>query len=401
MSDEGRGRELSHRVRDMPEGGPAQSTAPALSEEMRQRMQAAVKAERGVAKGPNSGINGSKSGRVTRHSPAGNSRPKAAERKGRGRPSDGNTRTGTAIQPPPGHPPAQPDPPTSRRRKARLGAMAAALVLVLVLGVVLTRVIGSGDGNQGVATQSQESGLRTQAATWVTQEVSPGTSVSCDQAMCAALRADSFGGKLVVLGPASPEPPDSTLVVITPAVQALYGTSLSAAWAPSVLASFGSGPAEVSVRMIAPHGVGSYAAQARKELANRISFGTALLNLNRITLSPSAQQQLTTGQVDQRLVIALAALAATREPIDILDFANNGPGESGDVPLRYADLAATDSSAGLAQGPYVRAMHDFLDSSGVPVPTTSSVLTQPDGQVIFRVAVEAPTPAGQLSQQLP
>ena len=265
--------------------------------------------------------------------------------------------------------------------------------------MVLIRVIGPGHGDLDGATLSEEYSLRSQTAAWVAQDVSPGISISCDQVMCAALKADSFGGKLVVLGPTSPEPPASTLVVVTPAVQSLYGTSLSAAWAPSVLASFGSGTAEISVRIIAPHGVGSYQAQARTDQGYRISFGTALLNLNPITLSASAQQQLTTGQVDQRLLLALAALA-TKEPIDILDFASNGPGQSGDVPLRVADLAATDQSANLAQGPYLRAMHEFLDSSQAPFPTTSSVQTLPS-QVIFSVVVGAPTPPGQVSQQLP
>jgi hypothetical protein len=446
MSEEGRGRELPRRVRAASPSGPAQSTAPALSEELRQRMQAAVKAERDTAKAqPEHGdsqerpgeqprragdaavspvINGTKEAaggssrkranisaaaggpqrsavheRHTRSGSDSNGRTAAAERKGRARPSDGNTRTGTAIQPPSGATPIQPGTPTSRRR-ARLGALAAALIIVLALGVVLIRVIGSGRGTSDGVTLSEESSLRGQAADWVTQDVSPGTSVSCDQVMCAALKADSFGGKLVVLGPASPEPPDSALVVVTPAVQSLYGTSLSAAWAPSVLASFGSGAAEVSVRIIAPHGVGSYQAQAKRDQANRIAFGTALLNLNPITLSALAQQQLTTGRVDQRLVLALAALA-TKKPIDILDFASNGPGQSGDVPFRVADLAATDPSANLAQGPYVRAMHAFLDSSQAPFPTTSSVQTLPSQVVIFTVVVDAPTPPGQVGQQLP
>jgi len=383
MSGEGRGRELPHRVRAASPSGPAQSTAPALSEELRQRLQAAVKAERDPAKaqpehsdtqpGPggrsrrandaavNPGVNRDKpvtgrsdrsqtgksapaggsqhsaaQERDTRSSSGSNGRTAATERKGRGGPSDGNTRTGTAIQPSSSATPIQPVPRTARRRRARLGALAAALVVVLALGVVLIRVIGPGHGDLDGATLSEEYSLRSQTAAWVAQDVSPGISISCDQVMCAALKADSFGGKLVVLGPTSPEPPASTLVVVTPAVQSLYGTSLSAAWAPSVLASFGSGTAEISVRIIAPHGVGSYQAQARTDQGYRISFGTALLNLNPITLSASAQQQLTTGQVDQRLLLALAALA-TKEPIDILDFASNGPGQSGDVPLRVAD----------------------------------------------------------------
>ena len=136
--------------------------------------------------------------------------------------------------------------------------------------------------------------------------------------------------------------------MVTPAVTSLYGTSLSAAWAPSVLASFGSGPGEITVRVIALHGAISYQAQVRKDQVNRIMVA-ALLGQSRITLSVSAQQWLAAGQVDQRLVVALTALAPD-QPIDIVDFANNGPGQSKDVPLRVADLAATDQSANIGQG---------------------------------------------------
>jgi hypothetical protein len=263
--------------------------------------------------------------------------------------------------------------------------------------VVASRVFGFGPGGpNGASTLSEESLARGQAATWVAQQVSPSASVSCDQVICAALKADGFSGKLVVLGPTSPEPPDSTLVVVTPAVQSLYGTSLSSAWAPSVLASFGPETAKISVRVIAPNGVVPYQAQARVGLNNRVSDGTILLNQNLITLSASATQQLEAGQVDQRLVVALTSLSLA-QPMDILGFGNNGPGASRDVPLRVADLAATDQSAHMDQGHYVQAMHDYLDAEPAQFRPASSILTLPDGQVIFRVVVSAPSPLGQIT----
>ncbi len=164
-----------------------------------------------------------------------------------------------------------------------------------------------------------------------------------------------------------------------------------------MLASFGSGPAEISVRVVAPHGVVSYQAQARTD-QDSSEAGATLLGQSQITLSASAQQQLRAGQVDQRLVVALADLSIA-EPMDIVDFGNDGPGASPDVPLRVADLAATDQSANIAQGAYVQAMHEYLNAESAQFRPASSILTLPDGQVIFRVDVTAPTPHGLLSRQ--
>lgn len=426
MSEEGRGRALPHRARAATRGGPAQSTAPVLSEELRQRMREAVKAERGAAKGApdhnvgqgpqgetsgltdagpgnsvTSRINRAGAGQQDRKRP-GRTKPTSAaageaqrdtgrERVARG--PEGNGRTGATVRSPSSSAPARARTPRRRHLKVRVGAVALALI-VLAAGVLVTKVFGFGhNGPDAANTLNEESSARGQAATWVAEQVSPSASVACDQAMCAALKADGFSGKLVVLGATSPEPPDSTLVVVTSAVQSLFGTSLSSAWAPSVLASFGSETSEVSVRVIAPHGVVPYQAQAKAGQANSESYGTALLNGSQITLSAADQQQLKAGQVDQRLVVALADLASV-EPINILDFANNGPEASQDVPFRVADLAATDQSASMGQGPYVRAMHNYLNAEPAQFRPSSSILTLPGGQVIFRVVVSAPSPLG-------
>jgi hypothetical protein len=435
MSEEGRDRKLPHRVRAASQGGPAQSTVPVLSEEMRQRMRQAVKAERGAAQGlpdhnPGRALAGETSG-LTEDSAvnsvvngtkrAGGSRPdrtrprktertsttagRAQEDTGRervtrgtgshGRASAGPDRTGSTRRLPSGSAPVQAGTAGRRRSRSRLRALVVALVAVIALAVVGIRVFGFGHG--GLDGASTGASTRGQAATWVAEQVSATASVSCDQLMCAALKADGFPGKLVVLGPTSPAPPDSMLVVVTSAVQSLYGTSLDKAWAPSVLASFGSGTAAVSIRMIAPHGVLPYQAQIRTDQSNRVSYGMVLLSDKQVTLSASAEQQLVAGKVDQRLVLALTDLT---QPINILDFGNNGPGASGDVPLRVADLAATDQSAHMGQGPYVRALHNYLNAVSAQFRPTSSILTL-GRQVIFRVVVSAPSPLGQFSSGTP
>ena len=147
--------------------------------------------------------------------------------------------------------------------------------------------------------------------------------VSCDAVMSAALKADDLpAGKLVVLGSASPDPVPSVLVVETATVGELFGSSLATAWAPAVLASFGSGTSAITVRVVAPHGAAACQTSLDAGLAGRKTSGAALLNDSRITVSATARSQLLAGQVDSRLLLALAALAgrqadghrAIREP---------------------------------------------------------------------------------------
>jgi hypothetical protein len=123
--------------------------------------------------------------------------------------------------------------------------------------------------------------------------------VSCDVVMCAALKAHGFpAGKLVMLGSASPDPVPSDVVVQTAAVRALFGSSLATGWAPAVLASFGSGPGAITVRVVAPHGAAAYQASLHADLAGRKRSGTALLYHSRITVSATTRSQLASGQVD-------------------------------------------------------------------------------------------------------
>ena len=110
--------------------------------------------------------------------------------------------------------------------------------------------------------------------------------------MCAALTAHGFpAGQLVVLGPTSPDPVPSVLVVETAAVRALFGSGLAAAWAPAILASFGSGPGAITVRVVAPHGAAAYQTSLNADLADRKKSGAALLNDSPITVSATARSR--------------------------------------------------------------------------------------------------------------
>jgi len=303
---------------------------------------------------------------------------------------------------PPGPPEETPREEPHGRLFAQIRLVIMAIVLIAagsLITLVCLHIANSSSGNSGAgaALQRQEASTRRQAASWVTQQVSPDDVVSCDRTMCAALRAAGFPGKLLVLGTASQPPVNSAVVVVTQVVRDLFGSNISSAWAPDVLASMGSGAAEVTIRVVAPHGVLAYQDQLSSGLAVREQDGKALQGNPQITLSPVANQQLTGGQVDYRLLVALANLA-TDEPIDIMQFGNVGSGASARLPLRYADLAVDVSAAKMASPLYQRAMHTLLGAAPSQFrPVRSQGVVLPNGTDVLRVEFTAPSPPGSIS----
>jgi hypothetical protein len=212
--------------------------------------------------------------------------------------------------------------------------------------------------------------------------------------MCAALRAHGFPvGKLVVLGPASPDPVPSVLVVETATVRELFGSILAIAWAPAVLASFGSGTGAITIRVVAPHGAAAYQTSLNADLAARKPSGAALLSYSQITVSATARSQLVAGRVDSRLLLALALLAGS-QPIDIVRFGNLGPGASPGVPLRFADLAESVPAAHMDRAAYVRAVWAVLSGVDARVRPARTVSGPVQGQAVLRVEFTAPSPLG-------
>jgi hypothetical protein len=273
---------------------------------------------------------------------------------------------------------------------------ACTVVVGLVIGVLAavafrhyTRPAG------GDAAASQRAAVRDEAALWVAQQVDRAATVSCDQVMCAALRARGFPrGRLMTLGPTSDPPNGTDVVVETPAVRALFGSSLDAAWAPAVLASFGSAADRIAVRVIAPHGVAVYQVLLRTDLAARERAGAALLHDPRVTVSSAAAGQLAGGLVDSRLLGALAALTR-HQPISIVGFGNAGPGASPGIPLRVADLAREDRAARRPGTAYVRSARAYLSTISAAfhlIPVTT--VAPPHAPSVLRIQVTAPSPLG-------
>jgi hypothetical protein len=249
------------------------------------------------------------------------------------------------------------------------------------------------------AAQRQEARVRKQAATWVAQQVSPHDIVSCDRVMCAVLAAHGFPSRqLLVLGSTSIYPKAAAVVIETAAVRSLFGTSLHA-YAPAVLATFGFGDFQIAIRVIAPDGAAAYYSALGKDLAARKASGAALLQVNVITLSPMARKQLIAGQVDSRLLLGIATLAA-KLPVDIVQFGNTAPGADADIPLRYAELAQNDPASHLAGSAYLQSVRADLDAvQAAYQPTSIATAVGPGGQPVLRIAFSAPSPLGLFNPQ--
>jgi hypothetical protein len=405
MADEDSGRELPQRVRGEARPGssvPAASPSPVLSEELRQRMREAVTAERSGAATKQDEAPGSKAAAPKPEPPATPEpqvRPVRAANAGPIAEDEITQWIGTTANPPS---PAKPPSPVRRRAagRSRTRRTARFVAVVLVIGVLaVAGIMYFGRSPAGSPTSAaaarQAAKARVAAASWVAQQVSRGVKVSCDSVMCAALRARGFpSGHLLVLGSASEVPTSSAVVVETPAVLRLFGSSLATAWAPAVLASFGSGPSLVTVRVIAPGGAAAYRTLLNNDLRARKSAGSALLGDSLISVPVLAQHQLSAGQVDSRLVLALADLAG-HQPITIVQFGTDGPGVSAELPLRFVDLAENVKAAHLGRAAYVKAVRDFLGQVKVSYrPASITTVPLPDGDPGLRVTVSAPSPLG-------
>ena len=119
-------------------------------------------------------------------------------------------------------------------------------------------------------------------------------------------------------------------------------------------------------------------------------------------MSATARSQLGAGQVDSRLLAALAALAG-HQPVDIVRFENPGPGASPGVPLRFAELAESVPAAHMDAAAYMRAAWAVLSAADPrirPARAVSGTLQHQavsgmlQRQAVLRVEFTAPSPLG-------
>ena len=291
-------------------------------------------------------------------------------------------------------------------RQRVLAAVTAVLVVFAAGGLTVALVRNTGSGRSARATGTAapapaglapvQAGVaaRQQAAAWVAAQVSHSAVVSCDPAMCAALQADGFpAGDLMTLGPAASDPLGSAVIVSTAAVRSEFGNRLTTVYGPTVIASFGSGSAQVDVRVYAPGGAAAYLAALQADQNSRRSVGRQLLSNSRVSAAPAAQQQLDAGQVDSRLLITIATLAG-QGPVRVVAFGDSGPGASPGAPLRLAELASPPG----AKSGYLQSVLALLRAQQAPYLANSVTLAQlSGGQQIVRIEFSAPSPLGLVS----
>jgi len=392
MADNDWGAELPERVPGAVRAGPVSPIALALPEELRQRIQAAVIAELAEA---DVGEQERASEDRTTGLPGRDRPPESVVSEETGLeessfPANGikRKRNGAAAAESVA---VRPEPEKPRRRvMARLIALGLAVVVIGSLGAVAVDHYSASSAT-----------VRAQAAAWVAEQVSPDVTVSCDAVMCAALQAHGFPvSKLVVLGSTSPDPMPSVLVIETATVRELFGSSLAIAWAPAVLASFGSGTGAITVRVVAPHGAAAYQAALNADLANRKTYGAVLLHDSQVAVSAAARSQLLAGQVDLRLLLALASVTG-HEPIFIVRFGNLGPGASPRVPLGFADLAESIPAAHMDTAAYASAVWAVLNGADAQIRPERAISGPVQGQSILRVEFTSPSPLGNLGSGSP
>ncbi|HMH94267.1 MAG TPA: hypothetical protein VK586_24690, partial [Streptosporangiaceae bacterium] len=238
---------------------------------------------------------------------------------------------------------------------------------------------------------------RQAAATWVAAQVSHSVVVACDPVMCAALQADGFpAGDLLSVSASANDPLGSAVVVSTTALRNQFGPRLPDVYAPVVLATFGTGQARVDIRVEAPDGGQAYLVTQRADQLARQASGQQLLANKNLRVSAAAGEEIAAGNLDTRLLITLATLAAQVHRVNVIAVGDSGPGASAGVPLRMLEISTLVAPGHPGQNAsYLKAVLAFLKAQRPPFLASVSVLHQ-GGDTIVQVEFAAPSPLGLL-----
>jgi hypothetical protein len=211
---------------------------------------------------------------------------------------------------------------------------------------------------------TEPTAAQTAAAAWIAGQLNSDAIIACDPAMCAALQAQGItAGRLMPLTPGSPDPHGATAVVTS--------SSAVEADAPAVIASFGSGAAQIDVRATEPGGAAAYDTALRADLAARMSAGAQLLRNNRIRFTAQDAAQLRAGEVDARLLATLAALSS-QYSFSVTAFGDASPG----VAALYRNVTISGTSKNLTSAlalvkaqvpPYLPAQATLVPPAGMSI----------------------------------
>lgn len=299
--------------------------------------------------------------------------------------------------------------PGARARASTVKAGVVALAVILIAGGAAGLALASRDHasstklSQPSDTQAARinaarlASVVASAATWVAAQINPITKVACDPVTCQMLAGHGYPGqRLNELGRRTASPFSSTIVVDTPALRRQFGPSLEANWAPTVLAGFGLGADRVTVRVLAHSGAQAYIAALRADRRQRRAAGTSLLTDSQVTTSQAARSALAVGDVDDRLLLVITALA-WQHPIDLLAFGRTWSGTSPGIPMRTAYLADYDPAAYLTEAAYVQEMTDMLRALPPAYRPVNFGIVLLAGRKVLSIWFPAPSPLGLIS----
>jgi hypothetical protein len=282
-------------------------------------------------------------------------------------------------------------------------AVAALVVGGLTVSFLRHAGTGSAAGQQaaragpltGIAGKNAATTAGHAAAVWVARQVSRDAMVACDPGMCHVLEAQGLpAGNLLVLRSRTTGLRFCNVIVATQTVRNLLGSRILGQSAPAVVAGFGSGAARIDVRAVAPGGAAAYRAALAADWAARRKAAAELMKSPRIHAGDAAMQELRTGMVDSRVLITLAALAASH-PVNVVAFGDAAPGAGAGVPLREMEISG---ARGPAQGTAeLRRMRSFvLAQRAVFLPAHVTLVRLADGAAALRIEFGAPSPLGLL-----
>jgi hypothetical protein len=292
-------------------------------------------------------------------------------------------------------------PTSARWRLSGAIILAAMLFCGGALTVVLIHLTTAGNGPAGrpppgEAAIAGAAAARTAAAAWITRQVDPAAIIACDPQMCAVLQGSGIpAGRLLLLGAANAAPLGSDVIVSTAVVREEFGSRLTSVYAPVALATFGSGSAQVTVRVVAADGSAAYQRSLQADVSARRSAGAQLLRNPDVRVSPVGRRELAAGQVDTRLLSVIAALAAPYH-LDIIGFGAPTAGASPAVPLRSADISVAPAGSGQAAA-MLNAAKRFLLAQQSPFrPADVTTVQLAGGQAALQIEFTAPSPLGLL-----
>lgn len=265
----------------------------------------------------------------------------------------------------------------------RIGAVrwsVLAAVVIVLAAVVAVPIAASGSHPAAApkppkppaptAAQQRTTANEEAASSWVQAQVDPGAQLGCDPSMCGYLTAAGVpAASQVVFNRGAGVPGSAAFVLSTPALRSQSGDSLASS-APEIVASFGSGQERVDV-LIAASGTAAAFQQAARQAQNASArLGRSLARNRRLKEGPNTRHELTTGMVDQRLLVVLKKLLAARS-VSLAGFGDPDPGASWSAPLRSMTIDGLVRHVGKRRVSYVAA--DLRLVHGLQPPYTATV----------------------------